>query len=512
MKKPTILSCFLLVLAACSTTTDQTEKWDVHEIVLDGPSEGNPYMDIHLSATYTIGDHTIEMPGFYDGNGIFRIRISPDSVGKWTYVTHSNSDELNGKSGKFSCIEPCPNNHGPLHIVNTFYLEYSDGTPFYSIGTTAYQWTSVAQSIQEKTIESLGNSPFNKIRMCVFPKDFRYGNDTEPWQYPYKREGEVNDLAQPDFEFFRNFDKRIRQLMEMGIQADVILFHPYDKWGYSEMGNEMNIKYVRYMIARISAYRNVWWSLANEWDIPGFKERIDWEGIGTTLQKEDPYNRFRGIHNWYGSEDHFYDHTRPWITHTCTQTSQFYNAIRWRDMYKQPLLFDEMRYEGDVPSGWGSLTGEEMASYCWMAGLSGGYPTHGDTFVNSADDSTEVRWWAKGGYLVGESVGRIAYFKSIMEEAPVIEMVPEIITPEEGEGDRNNTIYIFSKPGKYYLAYVAEKGNKIHLELPGEAFYTMEVIDTWNMKIESFRKVSPGSFEFHTEQPYTLLRLIKSNE
>ncbi|MCF8224262.1 MAG: DUF5060 domain-containing protein [Bacteroidales bacterium] len=506
-----LLFCFLLVPISCSNTLDKTEKWDVYEIVMEGPAEGNPYMDIDLSAAFTIGDHTIEMPGFYDGDGIYKIRFSPDSIGKWTYVTRSNSEELDGKSGKLVCSEPGPDNHGPLRIVNTFYLEYADGTPFYSVGTTAYQWTSVAQHIQEKTLETLEESPFNKIRMCVFPKNYRYGNETEPWLYPFKREGEDNDLTQPDFEFFRNFDKRIQQLLKMGIQADVILFHPYDKWGYSSMGDEMNLKYVRYMIARISAYRNVWWSLANEWDIPGFKERTDWEGIGTTLQKEDPYQRFRGIHNWYGSEDHFYDHTRPWITHTCTQTSQFYNAIRWRERYNKPLLFDEMRYEGDVPSGWGNLSGEEMASYFWMAGLSGGYPTHGDTYKNTSDDSTEVRWWAKGGYLVGESVARIGYFKSIMEEAPVTEMVPEIITPEDPE-DRNNTVYIFSKPGEYYLAYVANKGNRIRLELPGEKNYKMDVIDTWNMNIVSSHSVPPGPFDYQPEQSYTGLRLTPINE
>jgi hypothetical protein len=175
------------------------------------------------------------------------------------------------------------------------------------------------------------------------------------------------------------------------------------------MGKEMNEKYVRYMIARLSTYRNVWWSLANEWDVPSIKETIDWEGIGTLLQNEDPHQRLRGIHNWYGSEDHFYDHTRPWVTHVSAQTSQFYNAIKWRNQYQKPLLLDEMRYEGDVPSGWGKLTGQEMTSYFWMAGLSGGYPTHGDTFKNSSDDSTEVRWWAKGGLLVGESPQRIHF-------------------------------------------------------------------------------------------------------
>ncbi len=246
--------------------------------------------------------------------------------------------------------------------------------------------------------------------MCVFPKSYIYGNETEPWAYPFQREGGENDFSQPNYEFFQNFDLRVKQLRDMGIQADVILFHPYDKWGYSKMGKEMNEKYVRYMIARISAYRNVWWSLANEWDVPAIKDSIDWEGIGQLLQKEDPHHRLRGIHNWYGSEDHFFDHTRPWITHVSMQTSQFYNAIKWRRQYQKPLLFDEMRYEGDVPSGWGNLSGQEMTSYFWMAGLSGGYPMHGETLKNDSDTS-EVRWWAKGGTLMGESPGRIAFFK-----------------------------------------------------------------------------------------------------
>ena len=365
-------------------------------------------MESDLHALFTLEDQHYKVPGFYDGEGTYKIRFSPASTGAWSYSTTSNVPELDGLKGSFSCVEPAPVNHGPLAIVDTFRFGYADGTPCYLVGTTAYQWTSVAQHIQEQTLATLKESPFNKIRMCVFPKPYIYGNDTEPWRYAFQGDTVAPDFSRPDYAFFQNFDRRVAQLCEMGIQADVILFHPYDKWDYSRMGDEMNLRYVRYMIARLSAYRNVWWSLANEWDIPGFKESIDWEEIGTTLLKEDPHQRLRGIHNWYDSEDHFYDHSRPWITHTCTQTSQFYNIPRWKELYGKPVLFDEMRYEGDVPSGWGNLSGEEMASYFCMAALSGAYPTHGETLVNPSDDSTEVRWWAKGGMLVGESVTRNA--------------------------------------------------------------------------------------------------------
>ncbi len=506
-----LLCLFLIIIIIFIGCREQVEvvsveQWDIYEIALNGPSTENPFTQVELSAVFNNNEVNISVPGFYDGNGNYRIRFSPPTQGTWSYQTKSNVTELSDKKGKFRCVPPSGENNGPVKVTNTHYLQYADGTPYFAVGTTAYQWTSVKQSVQEKTLKTLEGAPFNKIRMCVFPKSYVYGNETEPWMYPFQRNGEENDFSQPSYEFFQNFDKRVEQLLKLGIQADVILFHPYDRWGYSKMGKEMNEKYVRYMIARLSAYRNVWWSLANEWDVPETKDSIDWEGIGTLLQQEDPHQRLRGIHNWYDSEDHFYDHSRPWITHISAQTSQFYNAIRWREKYKKPLLFDEMRYEGDVPSGWGNLSAQEMTSYFWMAALSGGYGTHGDTFRNDADDSTEVRWWAKGGTLPGKSPERIKYFKSIIQQAPYDEMVPEI----DDQGDPknlNNNVYIFTKSGKYYLAYVADAGQTIELDLPGDEKYKMDVIDTWNMELVKQDFAERGNFKFTTTSPYTALRI-----
>jgi len=521
-----ILSLFALSLC-CFTSCEpkeiqEVQRWDIFELDLQGPIEGNPYTDYAFEAKFTNGSHTVSVPGFYDGNGSYKVRFSPDELGEWKYIVESNLTDLNGIEGTVRCIEPSDGNHGPLKISNTFYLEYSDGTPFYSVGTTAYQWTSVKQSIQEQTLKTLAKSPFNKIRMCVFPKDYVYGNRTEPWTLPFGIKDSVNDLTQPNFEFFQNFDKRVKQLMDLGIQADVILFHPYDRWGYCEMGKEMNEKYVRYMIARLSAYRNVWWSLANEWDVSRIKETIDWDGIGSLLMNEDPHQRLRGIHNWYYDESHFYDHNRSWVTHVSAQTFFFFNAIKWRDKYQKPLLFDEMRYEGDVESGWGNMDAKEMTSYFWKAGLGGGYGTHGDTFKNDSDNETEVRWWAKGGTLMGQSPERIAFFKTIMQEAPITEMSPKMVSlsglsipeniPDKNDGtlidQLNNYNYIFFKKNEYYLVYTADAGQTIELELGGTEDYTLEVIDTWNMTIDSEKVIKPGKFIYETQIPYTALRLI----
>lgn len=49
------------------------------------------------------------------------------------------------------------------------------------------------------------------------------------------------------------------KLEALGIQADVILFHPYeaDHWRFNYMTEEQDRRYLRYVIARLSAYSNV---------------------------------------------------------------------------------------------------------------------------------------------------------------------------------------------------------------------------------------------------------------
>ncbi len=71
-------------------------------------------MDIELEAIFQSGDVKVKVTGFYDGKGVYKIRFSPDITGRWSYQTISNSETLNNKKGSFTCIEPGPENHGPL--------------------------------------------------------------------------------------------------------------------------------------------------------------------------------------------------------------------------------------------------------------------------------------------------------------------------------------------------------------------------------------------------------------
>ena len=66
------------------------EQWARFEVSLDGPSAGNSFVDVKLSAEFSNGLERMRVDGFYDGGGVYRIRFMPTKLGPWSYVTESN--------------------------------------------------------------------------------------------------------------------------------------------------------------------------------------------------------------------------------------------------------------------------------------------------------------------------------------------------------------------------------------------------------------------------------------
>ncbi len=58
----------------------------------------------------------------------------------------------------------------------------------------------------------------------------------------------------------------------------------------------------------------------------------------------------------------------------------------------------------------------------------------------------------------------------------------------------------------------ANEGETINIELPGNSTYQMEVIDTWNMNVNTETTVEPGNFQYKTTVPYTAIRIFKKDE
>jgi len=156
---------------------DSVEQWGMYEVTLKGPTNGNPFLDVRFAANFAQGYDSIEVPGFYDGDGNYRVRFSPDKQGNWKYETVSSTPELNGKTGEFTVTKPAANNHGPVRVANTFHFTYADGKPYKQLGTTCYVWNLQGDELEEQTLKTLAASPFNKIRFCVFPKRYQWNTN-----------------------------------------------------------------------------------------------------------------------------------------------------------------------------------------------------------------------------------------------------------------------------------------------------------------------------------------------
>src|SRR5215471_436307 len=178
---------FGLIFCLNLFAAERVERWGTFEITLAGPASGNPFLDVKLASQFRFRNRVVEAEGFYDGGGTYRIRFMPDEGGDWTYTTTSNVAALNGKTGAFTAGAPSANNHGPVQVRYTTHFGYADGTPYVPIGTTSYAWTHQSDRLEEQTLETLRSSPFNKMRMCVFPKSYAY-NANEPVYYPFERD------------------------------------------------------------------------------------------------------------------------------------------------------------------------------------------------------------------------------------------------------------------------------------------------------------------------------------
>jgi hypothetical protein len=491
----------------CFTYTRRLERWGLFEAACPGFSNKNPFTDYAIQGIFRHKNETVKAGGFYDGEGLYKVRFMPSFTGEYSFEVRGSFPEET-YTGAFTVEPAVGDNHGPVRVANTYHFAYEDGKPYYPVGTTCYVWELQSDELQKKTLETLAQSAFNKIRFCIFPKHFDY-NLGEPRSYPYagtpmdssiltrensfsymgagEEAGNNWDFKRFNVEHFQHIDTSIAALRDLGIEADLIVMHPYDRWGFSRMDAEYDDLYWNYVIARYSAYRNVWWSLANEYDGMFQKKISDWERYAALLCEKDPYRHLRSIHNGQS----FYDNSRPWITHCCIQRQDIYKCAEltaeYRQRWSKPVILDEIAYEGNIQHGWGNISGKELVRRFWEAACRGGYAGHGETFEHPQD----ILWWSHGGELHGESPERLKFLYRILSETP-----GPGLAPMQGSWDetaaRVDELFDLSGYYLYYYSFMRPSFRDFYYD--DKRDYKVEVIDTWEMTIED-RGVHRGRFK-----------------
>ena len=495
-------------------------QYETFELRFQGEVLNENYADIPLMAVFTCDGESKTIKGFYDGAGQYVVRFLPGKAGEYTWKV-SGAMEAEGSA----FCEEASGSHGLVRAVGT-HFEYEDGKLFLPFGTTVYALAHQDDDLVEQSLATLQSAPFNKIRLCVFPKDYDYNKNEPPFYAFEKDENGCWDVTRPCFAFWHRFEAILDRIMAMEIQVDLILFHPYDRWGFDALAQKDNLRYLDYLLRRLSARPGIWWSLANEYDLSRSKTLADWEEIEEFVAANDPYGHLLSCHNCIA----FWDATRPNITHASLQVKGLASLPDWMMRYQKPVMIDECCYEGDLPQFWGSISAREMVSRFWQSYAGGGFCTHGETYL----DENDVIWWAKGGVLKGESPRRIAFLREIMESLPgpltpvvggisqllclseeelrgIIEQLPEdqkemprkIV--ESAGRMKPQDLAILVNGEHAYAAHCGEEAylwfndrqcfGRMTLDLPEDKEYCVECIDTWEMTRLSVADKASGKTE-----------------
>ena len=482
------------------------KQYETFELSFAGAAPTGSEALAGVEAVFSHDGKERRVKGFYDGDGVYKVRFLPEACGVYTWEV---TGAVSGR-GREECI---PGDAHGLVKAEGCHFRYADGAPYAPFGTTVYALIHQEQALIEKTMDSLAHAPFNKLRHCVFPKSYEF-NRNEPRDFPFRKNTEGKwDVHRPDHGFWRRLEANILRLGGMGIQSDLILFHPYDRWGFSALTMEESEVYLRYALRRLAAIPCIWWSMANEYDLCFSKKTGDWYQIEEIIRSEDPYGHL--LSNHYCMK--FYDYARDNLTHCSMQNILFYKAAQWMEQYHKPVVYDECCYEGDIPNSWGNISAKEMVHRFWCAYSTGAYATHGETYL-SPDD---VLWWSKGGTLKGESPSRIAFLRQLIEELPgALECwreptellgAPDFIGTEPGQdtpffaylesltqAERDaaalkDKVYSGCCGEDAFLKYYGrQQPARSCIILPEEHSYTVELIDTWNCTRETILSGASG--------------------
>lgn len=440
---------------------------------------------MEISARFLCPDgRKVVVRGFYDGEDTFAVRFMPEQEGLFRFEILCGNREINGISGAFECVSS--NRHGRV-IPKGKYLETIDGSRHFSAGTTCYAWIYQPEYIREETIAELGKGYFNKIRMCVFPKHYLY-NEDEPDIYPFVGTPGNFHYDTPNVKLFQRLDACVARLNDMDIQADIILFHPYDKdfWGFSKMNRQQDEAYIRYVTARLGAYANVWWSAANEYDL--FRNNYkahekSWGRILRCIRESDSFGHMLGIHQCLK----IYDHRNRNLTHCSLQRTGMYVSTEtttlFHKKYRKPVVWDEINYEGNIKPTFGNCTPQELVRHFWEAAVRGAYAGHGETYA-SGDN---VLWWSKGGKLHGISQYRIRFLREVMADYGNPRLVC-CSSPEQ--------LPVGMEEDEAFVFYYGNTQSQVQdIVLPQRHGYQVEIIDTWNMERFSLDGLHSGVTE-----------------
>ncbi len=172
MKKVIPFVACIICISYASVSVAQSHRWQPQDFEFKSTAAfENPFkVDFNAVVTGPNG-RSFTTLGFYDGRGVWKLRITADTEGKWTFTTQSSEPTLNGRNGSFECVRnPNTRIHGGLRVDvdNPHHFVYEDGTRYFLMGYEC-DWLWALDMDDEKLtrvnrfLDMLADSRFNHI-------------------------------------------------------------------------------------------------------------------------------------------------------------------------------------------------------------------------------------------------------------------------------------------------------------------------------------------------------------
>jgi len=301
----------LLLAVAVAAGAVEIQQYHSYDFTFRARVEGNPF-DTPLHGDFTGPEGVrLRVPGFYDGDGTWKIRFSPTHVGEWAMRTMSPVAALDGKTEQdIRCVpNRHPNIHGALRVdpAHQHHFIYEDGTRYFLLGYEAdWLWGVDMSDPQRKSmkrlIDLMASRGFNHVLVNVYAHDTRWAPGKSclwdygpPEMYAWEGSNDKSDHSRLNTRFFQLYDGMMEALRDKGIVAHIML-KVYNKqvtwpakWGADEE------KYFRYVVARYQAFSNVVWDFSKE--SYNEKDELLQAKLIDLIRSEDAYKHLTTAHD-----------------------------------------------------------------------------------------------------------------------------------------------------------------------------------------------------------------------
>ncbi len=430
-------------------------RFGIFETAIRRPNPAqNPY-DLPIEGRFVFDQSRVRViPGYYAGDGTWRVRLMPDRCGTWSYELLADGDTM--RHGAFECVPsdvPGPlrrDPSSPQHFV------HADGSPFYMMGNTAYSALVTHQQAPDAFDAFLAyyaRRGFNWLRFALHQTRWPV-KDAVLW--PFGGTPQQPDYESLNLTLFAAADSIINRMAQERTIASVILFMPADCI-LANAPRAAVMRYVRYAIARLGAHWNVVWNIANEWRRENVFTAQDIDTCGAMVHQNDPYAHLTSCHH-YGRFE-FAD--RQWTDMSSIQhrglPHQVHAVALQNRLYGKIVINEEYGYEGDNHSP--PNDPDNVRHDHWAIAMAGAYASYGD----------KTKGPKIGVYFSGDladAVGTRApdtlrHLPAFMRQTAYMRLRPADAFLSDCNRDE---VFCLADPGREYVVYMV-RGQRIRLSL-----------------------------------------------